>query len=134
MHRLPGKLALGIAGGHRPAMRYIVLAATLLLAGCMSRPQQHPAAQLPPPVTTSGEPRLLLGLTANDLLTRFGRPALEVQEGSSVKLQFRGACVLDAYLYPSSGGVLRVTHVDTRVPAGATADQPSCIRALELPS
>ena len=66
------------------------------------------------------------------LFGRFGTPALQIREGSSLKLQFRGArCVMDAYLYPSGGsGVLKVTHVDTRAPSGVTTDQAACIFAL----
>lgn len=74
-------------------------------------------------------------MTASDLTTHFGRPALQVQEGTSLKLQFRGNyCVLDAYLYPGQNGVLVVTHVDTRSRSGAETDQSSCISALEYPS
>jgi hypothetical protein len=43
--------------------------------------------------------------------------------------------VLDAYLYPSQGGgVLRVTHIDTRTASGVDTDQAACISALENPS
>jgi hypothetical protein len=42
--------------------------------------------------------------------------------------------VLDAYLYPSTGGALRVTHVDTRTQTGIDTDQAACISALENPS
>lgn len=74
-------------------------------------------------------------MTSYDLTAHFGRPALQVQEGTSLKLQFRGNyCVLDAYLYPGQNGVLRVTHVDTRLPSGASTDQATCISALEYPS
>jgi hypothetical protein len=77
----------------------------------------------------------LLGLTANDLVQRFGSPALQVREGAGLKLQFRRrGCVLDAYLYAGpTGGVQRVAHVDTRWPTGADADQTACITALESP-
>jgi hypothetical protein len=77
----------------------------------------------------------LLGLSASELVGRFGRPALQVREGNSLKLQFRGrACVLDAYLYPGQNGTLHVTHVDTRTVSGADTDQATCISALEYPS
>jgi hypothetical protein len=77
----------------------------------------------------------LTGMTTGDLTTHFGRPALQVQEGTSLKLQFRGSyCVLDAYLYPGQNGVLVVTHVDTRLTSGADIDQATCISALEYPS
>jgi hypothetical protein len=116
-------------------MRRFILALTLFLAACATAPQK-PAAQAP--VTQAPrEPRQLLGLTAAELVGHFGNPALQVREGNSLKLQFRTRrCVLDAYLYPSPGGgaVLRVTHVDARLPSGADTDQAACISALESPS
>jgi hypothetical protein len=116
-------------------MRRIVLASTLFLAGCAAR-QLPPEPQVPqitatPQTTRSG----LVGLTAQELVGRFGNPALQVREGTSLKLQFRGrSCVLDAYLYPSQGGVLRVTHIDTRAFSGLDTDQAACISALESAS
>ena len=120
---------------HRWSMRRLVPTATLVLAACATAPQQP--AQAPPPIVTPS-PHIqssLLGLTANDLVQRFGNPALQVREGASLKLQFRRrGCVLDAYLYaPPAGGVQRVEHVDTRWPTGADADQVACITALESP-
>lgn len=116
-------------------MRRLLLASTLLLAGCATRPQQaqpQVPAQAPPP---QGGGRRLEGLSTSDLVGRFGRPALQVREGTSLKLQFRGrSCVLDAYLYPNQSGILRVTHVDTRATSGADTDQASCVSALEYPS
>ena len=77
----------------------------------------------------------LTGLSVQDLVAHFGRPALDVREGNSIKLQFRGRyCVLDTYLYPRQNGVYRVTYVDTRTPAGADIDQTTCISALEYSS
>ena len=116
-------------------MRRSVLVLTLILAACATRPQQ-PAPVQQTIVTPSPQTRSdLLGLTANDLVQRFGNPALQVREGASLKLQFRRrGCVLDAYLYAApTGGVQRVAHVDTRWPTGADADQTACITALESP-
>lgn len=117
-------------------MRRLALASALFLAGCATRPQQPPGAEQPalhPPA--SAPVRQLLGLTPNELVGHFGRPALQIREGASLKLQFRGrSCVLDAYLYPSTGNQLRVTHVDTRSISGAGNDQAACILALENPS
>ena len=113
--------------------RSLAFALTLLLAACATRPQQ-PVTQVPQ-APAANEPRQLYGLTAQDLVGHFGRPALQVREGTSLKLQFRSrSCVLDAYLYPSTGGMLRVTHVDTRTANGADTDQAACILALESPS
>lgn len=111
-------------------MRRYILASTLLLAGCATRPVQTPVAETPAPVETVRTTRVLLGLTANQLVAEFGNPALQIREGASMKLQFRGrSCVLDAYLYPHNGA-LRVTHIDARTPAGADTDQAACIFAL----
>jgi hypothetical protein len=106
----------------------------LFAAACAPRPQ---AASVPT-VTPPPQPQQqngLNGFNAQQLVDHFGRPALQVHEGSSVKLQFRGSrCVLDAYLYPSRDGQLRVTYIDTRQPSGADMNQAACIAALETPS
>jgi hypothetical protein len=114
--------------------RIIILATTLFLAGCASAPQK-PEPQ-PTPVTPSPHRQSdLLGLSAGELVQRFGNPALQIREGAGVKLQFRRrGCVLDAYLYAgATGGVERVSHIDTRYPSGADMDQQSCIAALQSP-
>ena len=113
-------------------MRKLALASTLLLAACASRPQ--PTPQIPPAADLPRAGRGLLGLTPTELVGHFGKPALQVREGASLKLQFRSRlCVLDAYLYPR-GAEMRVTHVDARTPAGSDTDQAACISALENPS
>jgi len=111
--------------------RFLALSLSLVIAGCAARPQQ-PAVVTPPPAPQPVETGSLTGLTAQELVGRFGSPALQVREGSSLKLQFRGPrCVMDAYLYPSGGsGTLKVTHVDTRLPSGGDMDQAACIFAL----
>ena len=115
-------------------MRHIVLIATLFVAGCATTPPQQPQPQ-PTPVAPTPQVRGdLLGLTAGELVQRLGSPALQIREGRSLKLQFRGSgCILDAYLYPpaSGQGVERVTHVDARLRSGADVDQRSCIAALQ---
>jgi hypothetical protein len=115
--------------------RYLALSLALSLAACVRAPQKPPATT-PAPVVEAPRARSELGgLTANELVGHFGMPALQIREGASLKLQFRGrSCVLDAYLYPQSGGTLRVTHVDTRSLNGADIDQAACIAALENPS
>jgi hypothetical protein len=115
----------------QPMRRSIALSLTLLLAACATAPQQTNAPQ-PSSATPSQATGSLVGLTPQDLVGRFGAPALQIREGSSLKLQFRGGtCVLDAYLYPSSGnGGLKVTHVDTRLPSGADTDQAACLAGL----
>jgi hypothetical protein len=138
MHSLRRNLALRRCAMHRPTMRRSVPLLTLFLAACPTRPET--VAELPAPVTrpTPARPNAnLVGLTAQELVGHFGHPALQIREGTSLKLQFRSLrCVLDAYLYPSEGatGTLRVTYIDTRLPSGAATDQAACISALENPS
>jgi hypothetical protein len=123
---------------HPSSMRRLAPIFTLLLAACATRPE--PVAQQPAPIAQPGPARPnanVVGLTAQELVGHFGHPALQIREGTSLKLQFRSPrCVLDAYLYPpeSGTGVLRVTYIDTRQPSGAAVDQAACIAALENPS
>jgi hypothetical protein len=116
-------------------MRRLVIALPLLLTACLARrPEPETEVAQPAPVTRPATGQLI-GLTASDLVGHFGSPALQVREGSSLKLQFRGKlCVLDAYLYPAQNNTLRVTYVDTRTRTGADTDQAACISALENPS
>ena len=120
---------------HRRLMRRLAPVVTLFLAACAARPEA--VTPTPAPVTAVARPQVrssIVGLTASELVVHFGNPALQVREGASLKLQFRGRnCVLDAYLYPSdAGGVQRVTYVNTRLSSGAATDQAACIAALEI--
>ena len=118
-------------------MRRLAIASILLLAGCATRPEAPPPV-VQQPVQVTPQPRAatqLAGLTIHEVVQHLGRPALQIQEGTSLKLQFRNSyCVLDAYFYPSTGNQLRVTHVDTRTPSGSGVGQAACISALELQS
>jgi hypothetical protein len=115
-------------------MRFLVPIAALLVAGCATAPQRPTAPAQPPPQQQQARGELI-GLTTGELIQRFGQPTLQVREGAGLKLQFRGRCVLDAYLYPPARGQgpERVTHVDTRLPSGADTAQQSCISALQRP-
>ena len=117
-------------------MRRLVLATTLFLAGCATAPQPAPQPQQAAPAAPAQHQLTsLTGFDMQQLFGHFGRPALQVQEGRSIKLQFRGTyCVLDAYLYPGATGVLRVTYIDTRTLSGADTDRARCISTLEYPS
>lgn len=115
-------------------MRHLLaIVPVLLLAACATGPQALPQ-QPTAPVAEPPERGDLIGLTSGELIQRFGTPTLQIREGTSLKLQFRGRhCVLDAYLYPPADGrgVDRVTHVDTRVRSGADTDQRGCIATLQ---
>ena len=107
----------------------LALSASLLLAACATAPKPAEQVEVPPSEHTRGE---IIGRTADELVRRFGSPALQIREGESLKLQFRSAsCVLDAYLYPAGNAPHRVTYVDTRTPALVDVDQALCIRSLE---
>ena len=115
--------------------RIIVTSGFVLLAAC-ARPQ-GPGPQSPDP-PSSGEHTHgpIIGLTAEELVRLLGTPALQVREGSSLKLQFRHRyCVLDAYLYPPPGAAApyRVSYVDTRTRALAPVELGSCLHAFEGP-
>lgn len=114
--------------------RIALLSLSLLLAACATAPKpvQAPAEQ-PPPASahTRGG---IIGLTADDLVRRLGTPALQIREGTSVKLQFRSSlCVLDTYLYQTGNAPHRVTYVDARTRALANIDQAICVRSLLAP-
>ena len=112
--------------------RILPFAAALALAGCATRPVPQPQPEVPAPQ----QPQIrteLTGMTSGELIQRFGQPDLQVREGRSLKLQFRGrTCILDAYLYPPLGGVgpEKVMHVDTRLSNGSDAPQAACIVSL----
>ena len=109
--------------------RLLVFSASLLLAACATTPKQAAPEQVQESPHTRGS---LEGMTADDLVRRFGTPALQIREGNSLKLQFRNPqCALDAYLYPNGTQAYRVTYVDTRTRALARIDQAVCIRSLE---
>jgi hypothetical protein len=112
-------------------MRRLAPSLVLFVAACATTPP--PAATPVKPVAQVRERSDLIGITAEELVQRFGRPAFQVREGAGFKLQFaRGGCVLDAYLYPQSGnvGIERVTHVDARRPSGEDVPQATCVAAL----
>lgn len=115
-------------------MRALLLVPLLVISACArvpAKPETPPAPAVP---QQPREPGALIGLAANELVTRFGAPALQIREGNSFKIQYRGArCVLDAFLYPSGGAQLRVTHVETRTLSGGDTHQADCIRSLEYP-
>ena len=112
------------------------LGALAILAGCAAPAAKRPGAVQAPvertvPYTTSGLEEVI-GRTARTLEAAFGKPLLDIREGTARKLQFAtAACVLDAYLYPpKGGGEAIVTHVDARRPDGTDFDRASCVAAL----
>jgi len=111
----------------------------LLLAGCAASGGPPRVARADPGQPSLAAPRpqqqradAVMGRNAASLVALFGRPALDVQEGSARKLQFSGQdCVLDAYLYsPRDRAEPIVTHVDARSPDGRDVDRTACVAAL----
>lgn len=132
----------GLADMLFPMTRFAPAAAVLLLlAGCASSggtPPRVSRADTGTSAVAASRPAqqrsdLVFGRNAAALLSLFGQPALDVQEGNARKLQFSGqTCVLDAYLYtPQGRGEPVVTHLDARWPDGRDADRASCIAALQ---
>jgi hypothetical protein len=119
----------------KSAARPGALAACLLVAACAPKQAVQTA---PPPQPARAQTYSVVGLesvigrTARMLEAQFGRPELDIREGTARKLQFSSpACVLDAYLYPpAGGGDPIVTHVDARLPDGRDFDRASCVAAL----
>jgi hypothetical protein len=112
---LPALLVLGACASSQGA-------APAPSAGAPERPQSYSVTGL----------ESVIGRTARTLETQFGRPTLDIREGTARKLQYSSAvCVLDAYLYPpAAGGEPIVTHVDARLPDGRDIDRASCAQAL----
>ena len=115
--------------------RSAALAALLLIAACAPKQVARPAAgPAPVQVQTYAVTGLqaVLGRTARVLEGQFGRPDLDIREGTARKLQYSApACVLDAYLYPpAGGGEPIVTHLDARLPDGRDFDRASCVAAI----
>ena len=111
--------------------RILAPSLALLVAACASTPAPKPAPVVTAPTTRS--PSALIGLTASDLISRFGQPSFQVREGPGLKLQWSAnGCVLDTYLYPSGTGRVAetVTHIDTRRPSGVALPQPECVGLL----
>ncbi|MBW6528789.1 hypothetical protein KZ813_18265 [Sphingomonas sp. RHCKR7] len=116
-----------------PPRRLAALLPALAIAGCTAtapttaaRPQPV-AAALPSMGLES-----VIGQDAAALVRSFGPPDADVREGTARKLQFSSAiCILDAYLYPpSGGGEAKVTWVDSRQRDGRSIDRASCVAAL----
>jgi hypothetical protein len=110
----------------------LLLLAGLVVSGCATRTAEAPAPVPVQPTYSLAGLEAVMGSTAAAIVAQFGRPDLEVREGSGRKLQFLSpVCVLDAYLYPPRrGGEPVVTHIDARLPDGREMDRSSCVAAI----
>ena len=112
--------------------RYVPLAAALLLTACATSEPVAIPARVATTIPQPPERGPLIGADAAALTGRFGAPRLTVREGDGTKLQFAGGtCLLDAYLYPASDRIPRVTHIDTRNREGRNVAQADCIALIE---
>ena len=114
-------------------MRRLLLASSLVMLALASCGKVPAPVEVPVPAPQPAEHGDLIGLSAQDLIQRFGAPALQVREGAGTKLQFRSSsCVVDTYLYigASGTGVAHVTHVDVRDREGRRSDLSACVAAL----
>lgn len=98
-------------------------------------PVRQPARTVPRDPQFQSVPGLegVIGATQNQLTRQFGAARLDVWEGDARKLQFSGAaCVLDIYLYPTSGSrEPQATFVDARRSSDAQeVDRAACVAAL----
>ena len=116
-------------------MRFLVTtAAALTLAACATAPRQPTTrAPVPAPRPAPIQGGDLIGLTVDELVSRFGAPTFQVREGPGLKLQWSvPACVLDTFLYAAPGNtVMRVTYVDARRSSGDPTDRAGCIAAID---
>jgi len=117
--------------------KFLILLSLPTLAACASTTATTgpslPAAPASPLKSVAGLD-IVMGKTAGQLIRLFGKPQLDISEPPAQKLQFAsGACILDAYLYPSKNdSTNRVTHIDARRSDGAAVDRVSCVNALRL--
>ena len=115
----------------RGMRRILIISASLLASACAMAPQEPKSTPVDnSPIRPTGS---VHGISEADLVGRFGRPRLRVQEGAGTKLQWSAnGCVLDAYLYASRPGAEQlVTHLDARTPNGGTIDVNDCLGLLD---
>ncbi len=110
-------------------------AGTVAPTVAVRQPVRKPLRGLPPAIRPQALPGLesVIGLTATDLVRRFGTARLDVWEGDARKLQFVGpACVLDVFLYPAAPGQdPQSTYLDARRASdGKDVDRAACVTAL----
>jgi hypothetical protein len=108
----------------------VTMAAALVLAACGEtdgRSEEEQAAALAPysgmailPPSVDADPNQLLGLSADEIAVKLGRPALIRRDGDAEVWQYRRVrCVLDLFLY---GSRKEVEHVDLRDRGDATEE------------
>jgi hypothetical protein len=123
----------------RPALHYrsLSLLAVAGLAACAPQaardaPQAARPVPGPVPIETVAGLEGVMGRTQAQVTAQFGRPALDIREGTARKLQFESpVCILDAYFYPAQQGREPVvTYLDARTVDGRDIDRATCVAAL----
>ncbi len=138
---MPALAALAACGGATGASTSATgKSATIRSTG---RTPSYPAAKIgaPPPrpaALLQVAPGLegVIGADADQLSRLFGAPRLDIAEEDARKLQWSGtACILDAYLYPTTRGTRPIaTYVDARRGDGRDVDRAACVAALKRPA
>ena len=100
----------------------------------------RPAASLPPvaaglvpdgPASRLAAPVSVIGLSAGELTSRFGRPSWTRRERPAAVWQYESAaCTLDIYLYDENGAS-RVVHVEARDRHAAPLPPGPCLDQLQ---
>jgi hypothetical protein len=112
--------------------KFVILAASLLLAGCAARtqaPRLAPGVPIPSAPRRQAEPPGYTGVTLDALRARLGGPAFSRKDGATEMWRYdAGAC--HAFFFFTGGAV---NHIETvpRGPGDAAAD-PACLNALSV--
>ncbi len=119
-------------------MALLAMVATSL-AACVSSPHAARYSKKSVPGATGeaapsgdGLSATLVGLSADEIRTRFGSPDVTRAEASAELWQYaRPGCVVLLYLYPNATAARQVTHVDE---LNATRADKTCVDQLAAPA
>ena len=111
-----------------------------IAAGSLTPPPAPPEATQeisepePAPPPAEFEPESIVGLSADQLESRFGTADLLRREGTAEVWQYRlSACVVDYFVYPDSGGIRKIVAWDWRAPVlSAEIDALKCRQDLAI--
>lgn len=85
-----------------------------------------PRKVIPPPVQ-------LIGMSREDIIRHFGKPAFQRRDQTALLLRYReGRCILDLYLYPRVQGEpgKAVDYFEARADDGQLIETEPCINAV----
>ena len=132
--RLPNTMSVAerkIAKGGVAALRLgLMLALPLAVSACATIPDLGGAPH-PNPATNPKPPQPFVGMTANVIRDRLGKPTLIRQEPPAEVWQYADRmCILDITLYADSSGALVARWVESRDTDGVASDPTACGEAL----